>query len=255
MNEQLSAAVIRRFLRDECVLVQAEDTVDSTNAVLKAAVRNGDITAPCLLAANAQTAGRGRLGRAFVSPAGTGLYMSLFYPLSQSAEPGGVTILAAVAACRAIEDMTGAQPKIKWVNDLFLRGKKICGILAEGVAGGVIVGVGVNVLPPPGGFPKEAAIAGAIGQSLDRSELAGRIGAYLLAGLHRPGDASVIAAYRARMPLVGREITYLSAGIEKHARVTGVADDGGLMVEGDDGPQTLRTGEVTLGSQSFAGLE
>lgn len=256
MEKALSAERIAAFLDGEQIAVRAESTVTSTNLVLKDAVKAGEIGGePVLLAADCQTAGRGRLGRSFISPPGTGLYMSLFYPLPPGAAPGRITILSAVAVCRAIEEMTGESPKIKWVNDLFLRGKKIGGILAEGVQTGVIIGIGVNVLPPPGGFPKEAGIAGAIGRDMDRSELAGRIGRRLLEGLKRPDDPGIIAAYRARMPLIGREISYLSQGKEKHARVLGVAEDGGLQVQGEDGEETLRTGEVTLGSQAFSGLE
>jgi len=256
MEKALSAERIAALLDGEQAAVRAENTVTSTNLILKDAVKAGKIGGePVLLAADCQTAGRGRLGRSFVSPPGTGLYMSLYAPMPPGADPGRITILSAVAVCRAIEEMTGESPKIKWVNDLFLRGRKICGILAEGVQTGVIIGIGVNVLPPPGGFPQEAGIAGAIGRELDRSELAGRIGRHLLKGLKCLNDPGIIAAYRARMPLIGREISYINRGKEKHARVLGVAEDGGLQVLCEDGKETLRSGEVTLGSQAFSGLE
>ena len=86
------------------------------------------------------------------------------------------------------------------------------------------------------------------------AELAGRIGRHLLAGLKNPEDPGIIAAYRARMPLVGREIRFEKNGQMKNARVTGVAEDGGLMIETAEGAETLRCGEISLGSQSFAGL-
>ena len=129
--------------------------VDSTNLRLKEAARAGMASAPCLLIADSQTAGRGRLGRTFVSPPGAGLYMSLLCAPPAGTGSGGVTILAAVAVCRAIEELTGLSPKIKWVNDLFLGGKKVCGILAEGLEAGVILGIGVNLISPPGGYPPE----------------------------------------------------------------------------------------------------
>ena len=227
---------------------------DSTNLRLKEAYRAGEIAPPFLLMADSQTAGRGRLGRSFVSPPGTGLYMSLLAAPPADTNCSLITILAAVAVCRAIEDMTARRPKIKWVNDLFLRGKKVCGILAEGLGGPVIVGVGVNLRTPPGGFPPEAGPAGALDADVEAPALAGRIARYILDGLEHPDDPDILHAYRERMPLTGQIVHYTQNGQEKAARVTGVAPDGGLMIQDDTGPHTLRTGEVTLGSGAFEGL-
>ena len=232
----------------------ALDETDSTNTRLKAWAREGRISAPYLLTADSQTAGRGRLGRRFVSPPGTGLYMSLLVQPPQDTDAGRITILAAVAVCKAIHERTGLQPKIKWVNDLFLRGKKVCGILAEGVQQGVVVGIGVNLKTPPGGFPPEAAIAGALDVETDRFALAGTIARHFLEGMEALDTDDAITYYRAHMPLIGREIRYQKDGQEKNARVTGVSDDGGLMIQDDAGDHILRTGEVSLGSQGFFGL-
>ena len=234
--------------------LKALTETDSTNLRLKEAYRAGQIAPPFLLTADSQTAGRGRLGRTFVSPPGTGLYMSLLSAPPDGTDCGLITILAAVAVCRAVEDMTGLQPKIKWVNDLFLRGKKVCGILAEGLCGPAVIGVGVNLRTPPGGFPPEAGPAGALDVPLEAPALAGRIARYLLDGLERPCDPAILDAYRQRMPLTGQIICYMRNGQEKTARVTGVAPDGGLMIEDETGPHTLRTGEVSLGSGTVEGL-
>lgn len=228
---------------------------DSTNLRLKEGCRAGIYTAPCLMIAESQTSGRGRLGRAFISPSGTGLYMSLLCRPETPWSPGKITLLAAVAVCLAIEEMTGLRPKIKWVNDLFLRGRKICGILAEGAGEQVIVGIGVNLKTPPGGFPDTAGIAGALDVPLDRLSLAGAIARHFLDGLRQLHHPDILRLYRARMPLIGREITFLEKGQQKNARVTGVDEDGGLMIVTDEGPQVLRSGEVSLGSASFSGLE
>lgn len=255
--EHLQADAIRSVLGPvgAGVTVQCLPLVDSTNRRLKEWRRAGQIRPPYLLAADAQSAGRGRLGRTFVSPAGTGLYMSLLSALPAGTGSGRITVLAAVAVCRAIEELTELRPKIKWVNDLFVRGRKVCGILAEGLEDSVIIGIGVNVRTPPGGFPPEAGIAGALDVPLDRAQLAGRIAAHLLTGLQSPADPALLEAYRARMPLVGRTVCYTMNGQEKNARVTGVSEDGGLTVETDGGREVLRSGEITLGSQSFLGLE
>lgn len=230
------------------------DETDSTNLRLKEGYRAGQITPPFLLTANSQSAGRGRLGRSFLSPPGTGLYMSLLVAPPEGTDCGLITILAAVAVCRAIEETTALQPKIKWVNDLFQKGKKVCGILAEGLGGPVIIGVGVNLRTPPGGFLPEAGPAGALDTAVEAPALAGKIARYILDGLKKPDDPVILDAYRQRMPLVGHDIRYTQNGQEKTARVTGVAPDGGLMIEDDTGPHTLRTGEVTLGSGAFEGL-
>ena len=236
------------------VPAQTLSETDSTNTRLKEWAREGRIAAPYVLTADSQTAGRGRLGRRFVSPSGTGLYMSILIALPENTDAGKITVLAAVAVCRAIHELTGLQPKIKWVNDLFLRGKKVCGILAERIDEGVIVGIGVNLKTPPGGFPPEAGVAGALDVDIDRFALAGTIARYFLNGMETLDTDDAIAYYRAHMPLIGQEIRYQKDGQEKNARVTGVSDDGGLMIEDDSGPHILRTGEVSLGSQGFEGL-
>ena len=233
--------------------VQMLAETDSTNLRLKEWARAGRVFPPYLLTADSQTAGRGRLGRSFVSPPGTGLYMSLLAAPPAGTDAGNVTILAAVAVCRAIEELTDLRPNIKWVNDLFVGGRKVCGILAEGVERGVIIGIGVNLLPPPGGFPPEAGVAGALERDVHRGELAGRIARHFLDGTKFLDDPAILDAYRSRMPLVGRKIRYTQNGQEKNARVLGVADDGGLIVQTEDGPRTLRTGEVSLGSDAFEG--
>ena len=233
--------------------VKALEQTDSTNLRLKEAARAGEIAAPYVLAADCQTAGRGRLGRSFVSPSGTGLYMSILFAPPPDTDSGKITILAAVAVCRAIEEMTDIRPKIKWVNDLFVNGKKVCGILAERIDQGVIVGIGVNVNTPQGGFPPEAGIAGALERDIDRGELAGRIARRFLDGTKNLSDPAILDAYRTRMPLIGKEIRYTQNGQEKNARVLGVADDGGLMIQTEEGPRKLRSGEVSLGSEGLAG--
>lgn len=233
--------------------VKALERTDSTNLRLKEAARAGEIAAPYVLAADCQTAGRGRLGRSFVSPSGTGLYMSILFAPPPDTDSGKITILAAVAVCRAIEEMTDIRPKIKWVNDLFVNGKKVCGILAERIDQGVIVGIGVNVNTPQGGFPPEAGIAGALERDIDRGELAGRIARRFLDGTKNLSDPAILDAYRARMPLIGKEIRYTQNGQKKNARVLGVADDGGLMIQTEGGTRKLRTGEVSLGSDAFEG--
>lgn len=226
--------------------VYLQKEVDSTNLRLKEAARKEEISPPCLLIADRQTMGRGRLGRSFLSPEG-GLYMSLL--LHRTEAP--LTVFAAVAVCRAIEEMTPLKPKIKWVNDLFVNGKKVCGILAEGMESQAVLGIGINLKTPEGGFPG-VPVAGALDVETDRLLLARRIAEHLTGMLQNPSDPSVLRDYRERMMLTGKEITYEKDGQQKSARVTGVDEKGGLLVVLPDGTrEILFSGEVTLGSGQF----
>ena len=142
--------------------IEAYRAIDSTNARAKAWARAGAAQGALVIAAG-QTAGRGRLGRTFASPADAGLYMTvILWPDGAALER--LTIAAAVATCEAIEACTPYRPGIKWVNDLLLGEKKICGILAEAVtspsgARGAVVGIGVNLAE--GALPEEGAPEGA----------------------------------------------------------------------------------------------
>ncbi|MBE6693686.1 MAG: biotin--[acetyl-CoA-carboxylase] ligase [Ruminococcaceae bacterium] len=132
------------------------DSIDSTNAEARRLIADGKISTPVLITADTQTAGRGRMGRSFYSPDGTGLYMSFVFPAPDLVRISGlITPAAAVAAHQAILHLTGITTQIKWVNDLYFEGKKICGILCESVqASGacyVIVGIGINLTTR--GFP------------------------------------------------------------------------------------------------------
>lgn len=254
--DAFSAKALRRHLGDawKDLGVEALPQVDSTNLRLKEAVRRGSIRPPWFLAADSQTAGRGRLGRGFVSPEG-GLYMSLLLPWQPGRDPAAITLLSAVSVCLAIEEETALRPWIKWVNDVFVDQRKVCGILAEAGENWVITGIGVNLRTPSGGFPPEAGAAGALDVPADKNRLAARIANLILSGTARPDPEGVLAQYRERMFLTGKMIRYTQAGAEKTALVLGVANDGGLLIRDEGGDRVLHTGEVTLGSHSFSRTE
>ena len=236
-----------------CVLTGAQEieayrVIDSTNARAKAWARAGAAHGALVIAAE-QTAGRGRLGRVFASPRGAGLYMTAILWPESAAALERLTIAAAVAVCDAIEMLTPYRPGIKWVNDLLLGGKKICGILAEAVSSpdgrrGAVVGIGVNLVEDA--LPEELrAIAGAIG-GVERDALCARIYRNLLRRLADSGDA-LIEAYRARSIIIGREIAYCEKGVWRQALAEGIGAAGELLVRGPDGAlRALRAGEVTL---------
>lgn len=226
------------------------DVTDSTNLRLKEMCHSGDKRVQ-LLCADRQTAGRGRLGRSFLSPEKTGIYMSLLLPLPKDDLP--LTIRAAVAVCRAAEEVTQQHLLIKWVNDLFFDRKKVCGILAEGVEEMAVLGIGLNVRMPLGGFPG-VPIAGALDADQDRETLIGRISFHVLKTMEEEKH-SLLSFYRNRMLLIGKEITFIQSGQEKNARVLGVDDMGGLVVQTAQGTEILRTGEVSIGSSQVSAFE
>ena len=216
------------------------DVVSSTNEIAKTAVLPDD---PLIIIADRQTAGKGRLGRRFESPAGAGQYMSfVFRPDFDIRKSLYVTMAAAVGTCRAIEEITGKHVEIKWVNDLFLNGKKVCGILTEaqsdlesGTIDRLITGIGVNCYP--GSFsPEVSDVAGSLASDtseFSREILAASMINEILPLITNPDTKAFMDEYRERCFILGHEIkihpSYSDAGIR--ARAIDVADDGGLIVE------------------------
>lgn len=236
--------------------VEFREETGSTNAVVRTWGDEGRGEGSVLLA-DRQTAGRGRLGRQFHSPGGTGVYLSvLLRPSGGPEECSFLTVRAAVAACRAAEAL-GVAPGIKWVNDLMLEGRKVCGILVESalLPGSdrldyAVCGVGFNVFPPEGGFPEELEpIAGSLLQGTDpaaRTRLAAgflnEFYALLTADRER-----VLEEYRRRSVLTGRSVFSPAGAFPGVATVTGIDDEGGLILRLADGSErTLRCGEVSV---------
>jgi len=224
-------------------------SVDSTNARAQRLATAGAAHGT-LVTAEAQTAGHGRQGRTWVTPAGRALACSLVL----REPPRLLPMLAALAVAdvAAQFDRAGRSPRIKWPNDVLLDGRKVAGILAEGrpQEGWVVLGIGVNVAVEESAFPPELrALATSLGRTPDDLE---DVLAALLAALGRwlaatPEDA--MAAYRARDALAGRTISWNGG----RGTALGVADDGRLRVRPDDGTGhgdelLLDAGEVHLGS-------
>lgn len=168
----LSRVAIERYLGEDAgrFHLQVFDSVESTNDIARTWARNDSPEFTTVIAGN-QTAGRGRRGRLFFSPADTGLYMSILVrPHLDARDSSAITAIAAVAVAEAIEEVSAQDARIKWVNDVYVDGRKVCGILTEGsvsVEDGrleyVIVGIGINAYEPEGGFPPDiAAVAGAV---------------------------------------------------------------------------------------------
>ena len=235
MSDELSADGIERRLRHKELDVRVYRTISSTNTVLKALAADG-ASANLALVAEHQTAGRGRMGRSFCSPSGTGLYFSLLLrPAVPAAESMRMTACAAVAVSRTIEELTGRSTRIKWVNDILIGQKKVCGILTEaginaetGMLRYAVIGVGINP-------DIRCRLAAGV---LDR------LYEYTLA----PDDPAVFEAYRERSFLIGRDISILRPGAGPvPAHVLDLNRDYSLRVRLSDGSLTdLSSGEVSV---------
>ena len=224
--------------------------VDSTNKALREYLH----AAPegFTIVAGKQTAGRGRMGRSFISPAG-GLYMSvLLKPEKDSFSL--ITSAAAVAVTQVIAEKFGMPCGIKWVNDIIKDGKKVCGILAESVFDGgekpaaVILGIGINLISPEGGFDKEIKdIATDLGIYLtadEKIDLAAEISGRILE-LY-PCPESFVKEYREKSVVIGKEI-YVIRGAEKtSATAVDIDDECGLIVDYGSKTEVLRTGEISV---------
>ena len=229
--------------------------IDSTNEEARRHAASGCAT-PALFVAEAQSAGRGRMGRSFYSPEQTGLYMSLLIDAPKSTDRMvALTAISAVAATDAIKSRFGIDLGIKWVNDLYLNSKKVAGILAESFVCGtqryVVIGIGFNLCTDV--FPDELAQkAGSLSQDLklsaaQKTELACDVAERIINFSEHESLADVMKKYRSRSCVIGKKISY-TAGTEKiHATALDITDSGALFVRLDDGStRELSSGEISI---------
>lgn len=282
-GDSLKQSVVAGKLNENLTKIQllCVDSIDSTNSYLKRQVAEGEYNDMIVVAAE-QTAGRGRRGRSFFSPEGTGIYMSfLLHPRCKAEEATMLTTIAAVAEAMAIEEVTGEKTEIKWVNDLVLRHKKVSGILTEAATsiedGGLdycIVGIGINLYDPYEGWPEEIKeIAGSVtGKSLTRDSDGRILGAVenlknnIAAALINRfmefykdfPQVSYLDEYEKRCFCIGKDVTIMTPDHEAirqeadgpdrtKAKVLGVNDRCHLHVRYSDGVEEyLSSGEISI---------
>lgn len=260
LNDVLNEEGVRRYLHADGLRLQVVPVISSTNTVLKRMAEEGAEEGLCLIAEE-QTAGKGRMGRSFYSPAGSGLYMSvLLRPMLKAADAVNITACAAVAVAEAIESLAPVQAQIKWVNDVNVEGRKVCGILTEAsldsgtaAVNYLVVGIGINIRPPEGGFPADLQkIAGSVFGEEEipglRCRLAAAVLDRLLGYYEHLQEKPWLEEYRKRSLVTGKEIRVLMPGKEpENGAAIGIGDDFSLLVQMEDGTlRRLNSGEVSI---------
>lgn len=259
-TDRLTAAGIGACLSPELrekVSICSFESLDSTNNEAKRQLSAGGLSPEqvLLITAEEQTAGRGRLGRSFYSPFGTGIYMSFVFTASTSlADAVGITSAAAVAVVRAVKRLTGKVVQIKWVNDVFMDGKKICGILTEAVtslensrAQQIVVGIGINCATVD--FPGEiGAVAGSLHETdVRRCALCAAVTEELYDFIGQLSRRPWMKEYRAASLVLGKEILCIQGEHTFSAVAEEIDDTGGLVVRCADGTrQVMHSGEVSV---------
>lgn len=238
---------ISGYLRENIIIFCREETDSTNNVAKREALRLS--YAPSLFVSERQTAGRGRRGRSFYSP-DTGLYMTLMLPLKETCGIQKLTCAAAAATADAIESLTPHRADIKWVNDIYINGRKVAGILcellcdSENVPKAVIIGIGVNLTTAQ--FPAEFSDrAGSIGD-VDKNLLCARVTENLLYEYDRLKENHYHKKYTERSIALGRMINYIKDGTMHTAKAAAIDPDGGLVVEEDGRRHTLSSGEISV---------
>ena len=254
-----SAGILRYIKTDGVFLVETRDLVTSTNTVLRQEAAKG---APegYVLAVDAQSEGRGRLGRKWYSPYGNAVYFSVILrPEIKCEETLLITTAAAVASAHAIESIYGLEVGIKWVNDLFLDGKKVCGILTEasinvndGSIESAVLGFGINITIPPEGYPKEikniaTSLAKENTHENTRCLVIARTLDYFWEYYLSLSSLEFLEQYKSSSILIGRDVYVIFPNQQKLAYVITIDDRCRLVVRFDDGEiAALDSGEVRV---------
>lgn len=261
MPDRLSAEEIASYSKHiNKEKIHIFETLDSTNNKAKDMALKGALHGTVVIA-EAQTAGKGRLGRSFVSPQGSGIYMSMVLRIgSDISKAVLITTAAAVSVCKAVRSVTGVDAGIKWVNDIYLNSRKICGILAEAVTNvktgeldSVVVGIGVNFCSiDKSSYPDDVLeritwLYDGTEAETTRSRLAAAIIDEVIVQCSSITDRSFIDYYKKHAIMLDKDVICIRGNERWQAHTVDIDDNGGLIVRGTDGKlQTLSSGEISI---------
>lgn len=260
MVDSIKSEKIVQFLDadlKDIIKIEVLEKATSTNTLIRQ--RANELEEGFVIVAEEQTAGRGRLGRTFFSPDKTGLYISVFLkPRIAPQDAALITTAAAVAVCEALEKAGADNPQIKWVNDIFVNNKKACGILTEasfnaqsGMLDYAILGVGINIYEPEGGFPEDINnIAGAVFTEKNE-DLRNRVIAYFLNSFMRYyqnlSEKAYFDKYTEKCFVLGKDINVFCGDSVRCAKALSLDENCGLCVEYDNGEKAvLSSGEISI---------
>ena len=253
----LSEQEIKKYLdkKYQNIKVKIFDTIGSTNVYAKIAVEKKQITKTCLITANTQTSGRGRIDRKFFSPAQTGIYMTIVMFTEKTAEDILlVTLTTAVAIVIAIKNLTGISVNIKWVNDIFFNNKKIAGILTETVFNtqtnkteSVIIGIGLNINTKI--FPEELKnIATSLNVRISRNKFIAEITNNFFDLYNNATNEQIIAEYKKYL-ITNRTVIYYIDGEKFKGKIEGINNNGNLIINSNGKQIILNSGEIFFNEQ------
>lgn len=258
-DDKLSDEGIRKGLRDELkdIDIIVYDEIDSTNTEAKRRLYSSHVKDFTVIVSDMQKGGRGRTGKSFTSPKGSGVYFSIILHPKDAYDFSYfdlTTVKAAVAVAEGIKEATNKQTEIKWVNDLFLNGKKICGILSELDADfesrsvkSVIVGIGINVNEPrDDSFKDLKDIAGYIGTDVIRNEILSSVLNAFYENNFVKSDKEIIDYYKKHSLVIGKELSFDLNGKKYSAKGIDINDKGNLIVDTGKEKITLSSGEVSI---------
>ncbi|MBQ8767452.1 MAG: biotin--[Clostridia bacterium] len=225
--------------------IELFDELDSTNNYLKKLGSQGEMNTT-LVIAESQTGGRGRMGRSFYSPNGTGIYFSLLLHPEFSAEKSlFLTVMAAVSVAETVMKYNSNDVKIKWVNDIYIDGKKVCGILTEGSINAekkldyAVVGIGINIMAPEEGFPEDiktsatAIFPGKTQDNIKEKLVAEIVNKFF--DMYNGKDTDYAKRYKEYSYLTGKEINIISGDSVRPATVLRITDECHLLVKNENG--------------------
>ncbi len=252
----LDKKILEQYLNQK-LNITIFDELDSTNNYLKKLGSQGEKENQ-LVIAESQTGGRGRMGRSFYSPNGTGIYFSLLLHPKFSAEKSlFLTVMAAVSVAETVMKYSKNDVKIKWVNDIYINGKKVCGILTEGAINSnkmldyAVVGIGINVISPENGFPddiKEIATAifpGKTDDYIKEKIVANVVNNFL--DMYNGIDTDYVKRYKEYSYLTDKEINIIQGETIRPATAMDITDDCHLLVRNEDGEiEEISSGDVSV---------
>lgn len=236
------------------------ETVDSTNTYAKKLLLEEHEVSDIIIA-NTQTSGRGRLGRSFFSPKDSGIYCTfILEPFLKLENSILITVAASVAVSKAIEKITGIETSIKWINDIYVNAKKVCGILTEavtnfetGMIDKIILGIGINFNASDEGFPddivnKAGALYNGNTNNITRNMLISQLIIEVDKCISNIEDENIIEYYKSKSMVIGKFINVLNMGEETSIKGKAVDIDknGFLIIETENGLITLNSGEISI---------